>query len=248
MVTVVPVAFLLVLLTALVVATPASLVIGAPLSWAMQRLVLRWPLAGVLTLALIGMVSAIPINGALNNGDAQHDLWVALLFGGLVAGAHGVVLVHRTTRSWPRTLAMGALATVLGSAAGRVVLDELNDALAARAMAGCRHYDFASRTLAPEALATIGKAGHRVSHEQGPWSGLWQTPGLYGRYSALFIDGRRTLVAEDMALVPIRPWHRLGWPRIATAQCLTTLTGPDAALLRRAGLVQPFRWAYVEVH
>lgn len=247
-----PLAIIVISLAALMVAVPTSLVVGAPLVWGGQRFILRWPLAGTGGLAVAGLILSIPIHRALNSGgvgDGEQELWMSMLFGGVVAGLHGIVLVHRAREAWPMTMLLAAAATAIGAALGVLILDHHRNRLAERGYAICSGYDFASHVLAPERLGAISRpAGHRFAYEQGKWHSLWGRPALYGRYSALFVDGRRTLVAEDKALAPIRPWHRLGVARSVTAQCLTLHPSPDAALLRRAGLIHPFRWSDVAVH
>lgn len=226
---------------ALIVAAPASVVLGAPLIWVLHRPLRRRPLAGTVALAMIGMIAAIPINGFLNDGDAEHDLWTAMLFGGVVAGAHGVVLAHRTWRRWSQTVTMAGAAALIGSVAGRLMLDAFWNGRAAQAAEACaRGYDFSSHVTARDRLPALARAQGR-SFEQGRWSIRSPNPALFGRYSAVFVNGVRTLVAEDVAYVPIRPWHRLGASRTTAVQCLLTADGPDAALVRGAGLIRPFR-------
>jgi hypothetical protein len=171
-----------------------------------------------------------------------------MLFGGLVAGAHGVVLIHSTRPTWLRTLLVAGAVAVVGGMAGRSMLDERHAWTARRIYSdACRTYDFASHVLAPDRLEGRRRTADRITFEQGRWFPLPTGFGLHGRYSAMFVNDVRTLVAEDKALVPLRPWHRLGVPQTVTAQCLLTHRAPEAVQLRRAGLIRPFRFADVEV-
>ena len=244
-----PVAIVFVALVAMTLAVPSGLLLGPVMLRLAGDRSVRRPLAMTVVFGIVGLLAASSIHDLLDHGvqGPDKERWVSMLFGATVGAAHPLVAFHRARRLMRRTLLIAATAALLVGAAGRLTVNAMQNARARREYTSECQPGAAAFALRPDllhraALTLQDKTSASrplLTAEQGEWWPLRGNDAVLYRYSALLVDGERTLAVNDLVLAPVTPWSRLGFPRKVEAHCLATLTGAPAQLARRAALVQP---------
>lgn len=238
--------FVMVWIVSATVSIPASLLLGTPLLWASQRLILRHPVIAVVLFALIGGAAAVAINHILlkNVFFSARSFGPYLAFGSVVAATNAILFHYNAKRSFRQTLLIIAITMVATYAVERSILDTVRNNTAEKAFAASCVKGHAVSVWKPMAVRAdnryFAENMNRRRRVLSVHRGKWHQPpeqATMRRYSAMPLAGGRALVVHDVAYAPYTLLAHLGFNRRVKRHCLSELKDPLADLARKAGLV-----------